>query len=155
MKRKLWEYMLAVLVIAVLAGVIWLVTSLLLSSSPEVGTAVVKAGDQQVIPLAGEIYVTEKKEKKQTKQLVLEEIAADIPYLAYSDDLRVNYEGKSQNGDFGFTIYTEDFEAKTPRREQFIKPQEPGRYIVRIDTYWGTEKENIGMEYYFGILVSE
>ena len=39
------------------------------------------------------------------------------------------------------------------KKAEFESPQEPGQYLVCEETYWGREKENIGMEYYFWIEV--
>lgn len=37
----------------------------------------------------------------------------------------------------------------------FQCPEEPGTYLVCEECYWGTQRENIGMEYYFWIEVSQ
>ena len=64
-------------------------------------------------------------------------------------------QGGSDNGDFAFTIYDEAGRVYTETADSFQCPQEPGTYLVCEEFYWGTQRENIGMEYYFWIEVSE
>ena len=52
-------------------------------------------------------------------------------------------------GNIGFTYGT------AVAADYFQCPQEPGTYLVCEEFYWGTQRENIGMEYYFWIEVSE
>ena len=60
-----------------------------------------------------------------------------------------------ENGDFAFTIYDEEGRVYTETADYFQCPQEPGVYLVCEEFYWGTSQENIGMEYYFWIEVTE
>ena len=68
-------------------------------------------------------------------------------------DITAKYEGNSENGSFYFTIYTDEFQGYTEKKSWFTPLEEPGNYLVCIETYWGTEKNNIGMEYYFWLQV--
>ena len=71
------------------------------------------------------------------------------------DHIVVRFEGRSQNGPFYFTIYDEDGLTYSEKKAEFRTPTEPGTYLVCEETYWGVEKNNIGMEYYFWIVVGE
>ena len=56
---------------------------------------------------------------------------------------------------FSFTIYDGEGRVYTETSSTFQCPQEPGTYLVCEECYWGTSQENIGMEYYFWMEVTE
>ena len=124
-----WRMKLAVYGGAVLmVGGILLVMYLLLGgigSTPQVGTVTVRSSSGEVTPLSNQIYTTTRGDRTESRRLVPGEV-----------------------GDRAGRVYTEtaDF---------FQCPQEPGTYLVCEEFYWGTQRENIGMEYYFWIEVSE
>ena len=144
MKRKLLEFGGAAVVLLGILGILYLVLGRIGNGPPEVGSVTIRCGEESVIPLGNEIYRTEDGKKREERRLVPEEIGEEAPLLAYNDDITAKYEGNSENGSFYFTIYTDEFQGYT---------EEPGNYLVCIETYWGTEKNNIGMEYYFWLQV--
>jgi len=152
--KKLGEYALAVVIVLGILGLLYLIVNGFLQSEPEVGTITYKCGDEQITPIQNEIYITENRVSVNKKRLVLEEFS-DIPSLNYNGVLNASIEGKSENGAFYFTIYNEDYSIYAPQKASFTDPKEKGIYIVHVETYWGTEKDNIGMEYYFKLVRAE
>ena len=65
------------------------------------------------------------------------------------------FEGRSENGGVSFTIYDGEGRVYTETSSTFQCPQEPDTYLVCEECYWGTSQENIGMEYYFWMEVTE
>ena len=148
MKRKLLEFGGAAVVLLGILGILYLVLGRIGNGPPEVGAVTIRCGEESAVPLGNEIYTTEDGKKKEERRLVPEEIGEKAPRLVYNDDITANYEGKSENGSFYFTVYTEEFQVYTEKKSWFTPLEEPGNYLVCIETYWGTEKNNIGMEYY-------
>ena len=153
MKRKLLEFGGAAVVLLGILGILYLVLGRIGNGPPEVGSVTIRCGEESVIPLGNEIYRTEDGKKREERRLVPEEIGEEAPLLAYNDDITAKYEGNSENGSFYFTIYTDEFQGYTKKKSWFTPLEEPGNYLVCIETYWGTEKNNIGMEYYFWLQV--
>lgn len=153
MKKKVLELLVAIASVALIAGLIWFVLNLFLNPAPTVGTAEVECHGQIETPLGNEIYVTENNQRTEKKRLIPEEIKDDIPMLPYDEHIVVRYNGDSQNGGFFFTIYNEDLTVYEDKKSFFTPLTEPGTYYLCIEVFWGTEKRNIGMEYYIGLTV--
>ena len=83
------------------------------------------------------------------------EVGDSAPTVVFDHATSILPQGGSDNGDFAFTIYDEAGRVYTETADYFQCPQEPGTHLVCEEFYWGTQRENIGMEYYFWIEVSE
>ena len=145
---------------AAVMGLILLVMFLLLGSwgtgDPQVGTVVLKSQGQEYTPLSNQIYVTQGGQRQEGRRLVPAEVGDSAPTVVFDHSLTIGYTGKSANGGFAFTIYDEEGRVYTQRLSSaFVCPREPGRYLVCEECYWGGKRENIGMEYYFWIEVTE
>ncbi len=142
----------AAMVLGIL-GLMYLLLGRQGNSAPEVGSVTLQSLDTIVEPLQNEIYVTEKGERKEKRRLVPGEIGDRAPTVEFDPSISLLFEGKSDNGPFYFVIYDKDEKLYSDKKTEFECPKEPGRYLVCEETYWGREKENIGMEYYFWIEV--
>lgn len=145
----------AILVVGTILLVMYLLLGRIGSGPPEVGTVTLKSGGQEFTPLQNQIYTTEDGTRKEMRRLVPSEVGDQAPTVVLDHSTSVLFSGKSDNGDFSFTIYDEDGRIYTEESDSFQYPQEPGKYLVCEDAYWGTAKNNIGMEYYFWIEVTE
>lgn len=152
---KLAVYGGAVLMVGVILLVMYLLVGRIGSGPPEVGTVTLKSDGQEFTPLQNQIYVTEKGKREEMRRLVPSEVGDSAPQVVFDSSTSILFEGKSDNGDFAFTIYDEDGRLYAEKADSFQCPQEPGDYLVCEEAYWGTAKENIGMEYYFWVEVTE
>lgn len=154
-----WRMKLAVYGGAVLmVGGILLVMYLLLGgigSTPQVGTVTVRSSSGEVTLLSNQIYTTIRGDRTESRRLVPGEVGDSAPTVVFDHATSILPQGGSDNGDFAFTIYDEAGRVYTETADFFQCPQEPGTYLVCEEFYWGTQRENIGMEYYFWIEVSE
>ena len=143
----------------VMVGGILLVMFLLLgqvgTGSPEVGTVTLKNQGQEYTPLANQIYVTQQGERQESRRLVPSEVGEEAPSIVFDHSTSILFAGRSDNGDFAFTIYDQEGRVYTETTDSSLCPQERGTYLVCEECYWGTARENIGMEYYFWIEVTE
>lgn len=142
----------AAMVLGILA-VMYLLVGRIGSGPPEVGTVTLKSGGVEVAPLQNEIYVTEHGEAREKRRLVPGDIGDRAPTVEYDTSISLLFEGASDNGPFYFTIYDEAEKVYSDKKTEFLCPQEPGKYLVCEETYWGRKDENIGMEYYFWIVI--
>lgn len=134
-------------------GLMYLLLGQVGGGPPEVGTVTLTSLDVTVEPLQNEIYTTEGGELREKRRLVPGEIGDTAPTVEYDHTITLSFDGKSANGPFYFVIYDENEQMYSDRKAEFECPREPGRYLVCEETYWGQEKDNIGMEYYFWIEV--
>lgn len=155
MKKKVLEYIAAIGTIALIAGILWLIMTAITKPRPEIGEVTVTSGSATIKPYCNQIYVTEKKVRTNAKRLVPEEIVGKLDYIEYTEDIKMNYDGKSQNGGFYFTVYDEDLNIYEDKKAFYTPLTEPGIYIICIECYWGNENDNIGTEYYFGTYVED
>lgn len=153
-KTKLMVYGGALAMVLGILGLGYLLLSLFQSGPVEVGTVTVVSAGKEVTPLQNKIYVTQDGVVTEKRRLVPGEIGDSAPTVEV-DHIVVRFEGRSQNGPFYFTIYDEDGLTYSEKKAEFRTPTEPGTYLVCEETYWGVEKNNIGMEYYFWIVVGE
>ena len=142
----------AAMVLGIL-GLMYLLVGRMGGGPPKVGTVTISSRDTVAEPLQNEIYTTEKGQRREKRRLVPGEIGDTAPMLPYDTSLTVMFDGESSNGPFYFTLYDREGKVYSDKKAEFESPQEPGRYLVCEETYWGREKENIGMEYYFWIEV--
>ncbi len=142
----------AAMVLGIL-GLMYLLLGWAGSGAPEVGTVTLESLGVAVKPLQNEIYTTEDGERRDKKRLVPGEIGDSAPLVEYDHSITLYFDGKSDNGPFYFVIYDEDEQIYSDKKAEFECPQEPGRYLVCEETYWGQKKDNIGVEYYFWIEV--
>lgn len=152
--KRIFEYAIALGVVGLLALVMMLVAGIFTNTTPEVGQVYVKNSETQITPVSSEIYVTQGKTVAEKKRLVPEEISASLPVLKMDDALTVLYEGGSDNGGFYFTIYRENMDIYTEKKNTFTAPYRPGIYVICLELYWGSPSDNIGMEYYFKLEVT-
>lgn len=125
-RMKLAVYGGAVLMVGLILLTMYLLVGRIGSGPPEVGTVTLQSGGVEAAPLENQIYTTS-----------------------------ILFEGRSENGGFSFTIYDGEGRVYTETSSTFQCPQEPGTYLVCEECYWGTSQENIGMEYYFWMEVTE
>ena len=144
-KTKALVYGGALAMVLAILGMGWLLLTLLESGPPEVGTVTVTSAGKEVTPLGNQIYVTEDGQVTEGRRLVPSEIGDQAPTVELDPSITVGFEGRSQNGSFYFTIYDQAGRVYS----------ETGKFLVCEETYWGNEKNNIGMEYYFWIQVGE
>ena len=151
--------------LAVYGGALLMVSFILLSmylllggvggGEPEVGQVTLKSEGQEYTPLSHQIYTTHKAEREESRRLVPAEVGDKAPRAVFGDSTSILSDGRSDNGGFYFTIYNEEGRVYTETADFFQCPQEPGVYLVCEECYWGTSRENIGMEYYFWLEVTE
>ncbi len=154
-RMKLAVYGGAILIVGTILLVMYLLIGRIGSGPPEVGTVTLKSGGEEYTPLQNQIYTTEDGERVESRRLVPGEIGDSAPTVVFDDTTSILFEGKSNNEDFSFTIYDQDGRVYTEETYYFQCPQEPGKYLVCEEANWGTEKDNIGVEYYFWIEVTE
>ena len=154
-----WRMKLAVYGGAVLmVGGILLVMYLLLGgigSTPQVGTVTVRSSSGEVTPLSNQIYTTTRGDRTESRRLVPGEVGDSAPTIVFGHSTSILFKGRSENGGFSFTIYDGEGRVYTETSSTFQCPQEPGTYLVCEECYWGTSQENIGVEYYFWMEVTE
>ena len=154
-RMKLAVYGGAVLMVGTILLVLYLLLGRVGSGPPEVGAVTLKSDGLTATPLQNQIYTTQDGKREDMRRLVPSEVGEEAPTVVFDHSTTVLFEGDSENGDFAFTIYDEQGRIYKERSDMFQCPQEPGKYLVCEETYWGTAKENIGMEYYFWIEVTE
>ena len=149
MKRKLLDLFLAAGVLLLILSVLYLLLGQIGNGPPQVGKTIVSSAGTSLEPLSHECFITQDGKRKEKKRLLPQEAGKEAPTLLYDRDFSVRYEGGSENGGFYFTVYDENFEIAQERRTWFPEVKDPGNYLICLECYWGKEKENIGMEYYF------
>lgn len=154
-RMKLAVYGGAVLIVGGILLIMYLLVGRIGSGLPEVGTVTVVSDDQEYAPLENQIYVTQDGKRQEGRRLVPGEVGDDAPTVEFDHSTTILFEGGSDNGDFAFTIYDEQGLVYTETADAFQCPQEPGTYLVCEECYWGTGRQNIGMEYYFWIEVTQ
>ena len=152
-KTKVIVYGGALLMILLILAIMWFLLGRFGKVEPVVGTVTVKNSQTEITPLQNEIYVTESGEQRDKKRLVPGEIGDTAPTIDFEGGVNVSFDGKSNNGGFFFTIYDENEAVYTEKSESFAVPEEAGKYLVCEEAYWGDAKDNIGVEYYFWIVV--
>lgn len=141
------------LVALICAGLFFLFTAIFNDPEPEVGTAVISTNDASITPVQNVIYRTADKQRTDEEPLVLSEVADSLPEIGYDQSLTGLFKDGSKNGSFYFTVYDEGFEVYEDKKAFFPELTEPGTYIIHTETYWGTEDNNIGMEYLYKVVV--
>lgn len=154
-RMKLAVYGGAVLLMAGILLVLYLTLGRIGSGPPEVGAVTLKSQGQELAPLSNQIYTTEKGQRSQGRRLVPGEVGDRAPAVVFDHSTSLLFEGRSDNGGFAVTIYDGAGRVYTETSDGFQCPEEPGRYLVCEECYWGTARENIGVEYYFWIEVTE
>ncbi len=154
-RMKLAAYGGAVLLVSGILLTMYLLVGRLGSGPPEVGTVTLRSGGVEVAPLQNQIYLTEDGKRQEGRRLVPGEVGDDAPTVEFDHSTTILFEGSSDNGAFAFTIYDEQGLVHTETADSFQCPQEPGTYLVCEECYWGTGRQNIGMEYYFWIEVTQ
>lgn len=154
-RMKLAVYGGAILMVTFILMVMLLIFGQFNTGTPQVGTVTISSGGQEYTPLANQIYTTHKRERTESRRLVPSEVGDSAPTVPFDHSTTVQFDGWSDNGDFAFTIYDQDGLVYTETASSFQCPEEPGTYLVCEECYWGTQRENIGMEYYFWIEVSQ
>lgn len=154
-RMKLTVYGGSLLVVIFILTVMLLLLGSFGSGAPEVGTVTVKSDGVQETPLQNQIYTTTKGERTESRRLVPSEVGDSAPTVVFDHSTSILFEGKSDNGAFAFTIYDQEGRVYTETTDSFQCPQEPGKYLVCEECYWGTQRENIGMEYYFWLEVTQ
>ncbi|MGI6254565.1 MAG: hypothetical protein ACOYJZ_02910 [Acutalibacter sp.] len=154
-RMKLAVYGGAVLLVGGILLIMYLLVGRIGSGPPEVGTVAVRSGGEEVAPLENQIYVTEDGKRQEGRRLVPSEVGDSAPTVEFDHSTTILFEGGSDNGDFAFTIYDQEGLVYTETADFFQCPQEPGKYLVCEECYWGSGRQNIGMEYYFWIEVTQ
>jgi hypothetical protein len=155
MKKKIKEMFLSAAVIAVLVGIVWLVTGVLTDNTPEIGKVFLSTSEQaKISPLENEIYRTTKKVKTEHKRLDAREIDASLPLIIYDEGFKADYEIKSSKGTFQFKILDKDYNLYREIDTALRIPKDPGDYIICMEIQWGSNNENIGMEYYYKLRIA-
>lgn len=145
----------AVAVVLFILLVMYLLLGSFGSGPPEVGTVTLKSGGEEYVLEGNQIYTTSGSQRQEARRLVPSEVGESAPTVVFDHSTSILFEGGSDNGDFAFTIYDAGGLVYTETAGSFQCPQEPGTYLVCEECYWGTARENIGMEYYFWIEVTE
>lgn len=145
----------ALLVVGTILLVMYLLIGRIGSGPPEVGAVTITSQGEEVAPLANQIYTTEKGQRQEGRRLVPAEVGDSAPTVAFDHSTTVHFEGGSNSDGFAFTIYTGEGRVYTDTLESFVCPRVPGKYLVCEECYWGTNRQNIGMEYYFWIEVGQ
>lgn len=149
MKQRIGEYAAALGTIAFMVILLTLIFGNIGNGPAQVGTVQVRTQAGEVVPLENEIYRTDNNTMEEGNPLVLETAAERAPSLEYDNTITIVYDGGSgAKGGFYFTIYHEDLSVFQERQDAFTLLAKPGKYLLRFEAYWGTEKTNIGMEYF-------
>lgn len=154
-RMKLAVYGGAVLMVGLILLTMYLLVGRIGSGPPEVGTVTLQSGGVENAPLENQIYTTSKGQRTEGRRLVPSEVGDSAPTIVFGHSTSILFEGRSENGGFSFTIYDGEGRVYTETSSTFQCPQEPGTYLVCEECYWGTSQENIGMEYYFWMEVTE
>lgn len=156
MGRKLIEILAGFALVALICvGLFFLLKAILNDPEPEVGTALISTNEDSVTPVEHVIYRTADKQRTDEKPLVLADTADSLPEIVYDVTLTGLFKDGSKNGPFYFTIYDELLAVYEDKKAFFPMLTEPGTYIVHTETYWGTEDNNVGMEYLYKVIVKE
>lgn len=154
-RMKLAVYGGAVLMVGLILLTMYLLVGRIGSGPPEVGTVTLQSGGVETAPLENQIYTTSKGQRTEGRRLVPSEVGDSAPTIVFGHSTSILFEGRSENGGFSFTIYDGEGRVYTETSSTFQCPQEPSTYLVCEECYWGTSQENIGMEYYFWMEVTE
>ena len=79
----------------------------------------------------------------------------DAPTVEFDHSTTVRVEGGSAEGGVSFTLYDQDGHIYTEKTDGFQCPQEPGTYLVCEECFWGTGRQNFGLEYFFWFEVTQ
>lgn len=154
MGRKLIEILAGFALVALIcAGLFFLFTAIVNDPEPEVGTAAVSNNDGTITPVENVIFRTQDKQRTDEERLVLSDVADGLPEIGYDKSLTGLFKDGSKNGPFYFTIYDASLAVYEDQKAFFPELTEPGTYIVLTETYWGTEDNNVGMEYLYKVTV--
>ena len=119
------------------------------------GTVTLQSGGVETAPLENQIYTTSKGQRTEGRRLVPSEVGDSAPTIVFGHSTSILFEGRSENGASPSTIY--DGEGGSTQRPQapFSAPRSRAPIWSARSCYWGTSQENIGMEYYFWMEVTE
>lgn len=154
MGRKLIDILAGFALVALIcAGLYFLLNAIINDPEPEQGIAVISTNDASITPVENIIYRTADKQRTDEKYLVLADVADSLPEIVYNISLTGTFQDGSKNGPFYFTVYDESLTVYEDKKAFFPELLEPGVYIIRTETYWGTEDNNIGTEYLYKVIV--
>ncbi len=149
--RAFWLVCLAI--VAVLAGILWLLLKSLEPASPaEGGLVVVRSGEEQVVPLSNAIYAYHRGAAADFTRLSPQKVFDDAPIIAYGPDFQVVVSGRKRSGP-SYEVYAAGEERPLFYGESLDVPSEPGTYLVYFEVAWGDEDDFEGYQYFFRLLV--
>ena len=76
-----------------------------------------------------------------------QDIADELDVIPVSDDVRIIISGKKTGS--SYTLYNERYQTIYDRQEEFVMPEESGRYMICVNVMWGTRERYEGYEYFF------
>jgi len=154
MGRKLIEILAGFSLVALIcAGLFFLLSAIMSDPDPEAGTVMISTNDVSITPVENVVYRTVDKQRTDEEYLVLADVADSLPEIVYNASLTGLFQDGSKNGPFYFTVYDESLVVYEDKKAFFPELSEPGVYVIHTETYWGTEDNNIGMEYLYKVIV--
>lgn len=152
--KKFTAFLGAVAIIALIAVLLMLILSPFTKPKAEVGEVVVSVPNHQEVLVGNEIEELKRKETlKSFDKLVPEEMAAKATFYPL-DEMTISFNGKNEPMEFRYEMFSEeDFAKSLGVSPIFKKPEENGKYLVRVVAKWGYEDEFNTYEYFFGIEV--
>lgn len=157
---KLVVTLLAVGVIAVITGGLWLLFSALSNPSgalteKDIGTLEVRSGDKAVGIYEGLLERNEEGELTQGEAADVSSLADEVDFVPLDSTFVMKYTGKVEPKQ-SFALYAESEGYEKADRsmvEYFDPPTESGRYLLRVEVTWEKGKNYEKREYIFGLIV--
>ena len=153
MNRKILEYGGAVAVVGVILLITFLLFNNLGKEPPAAGEMLVQNQGVSAKALSNEIYREKDGIKTEKRRLVPQEIGDSAPTFVYDEGLSVDFQGGTDQWKITFTLFDNAGNVLDENADAFHAPESPGRYLVCEEVAWGRKEENIGMEYYFWLVV--
>ncbi len=157
--NKIIVWLAALLVIAAIAGMVWLILSLLLPPTGEItpedigGFRVVAADGSEMKFAESRIYLKNGDVLEEGEKLVPAEVQSEVDFPLLSDEFFIAFDGKAEpNQTFEVYSETSGYE-ECISKPSFLVPEDDGKYLVRLTATWEKGENRQVNEYIFGITV--
>lgn len=78
------------------------------------------------------------------------DVANELEPVSVSDDVQIVLEGRTTGLQY-YTLYDEQYREVYYRQDEFVMPEETGKYILCAEVAWGTKDEYDGYQYFFAM----
>lgn len=148
----------AILVVAVIAGLIWVVLSLLLPPTGEITAEdvgvfhVVNSEGEEAKFAEATVYKKNGVELEEKPELLPDSYQSEVDFSTLDDEFYIAFDGKVEPNQV-FEVYAETSGyTECISKPNFVVPEEDGKYLVKLTATWQKGENKQINEYIFGII---